>query len=178
MSHLHAPKSHNLSYPPPKGNVLLLSCMDLRLLDDIVDFMDQDNLSNRYDQFILAGAALGALGGGDPAYAHWRQSFFDHLGAAHKLHDIRDVYILEHRNCGAYHKVFHVAPEFGDSDAELKKEAACHRKYAKLLEDEIAAWCKDQGITLRVRSFLMGVRGDVSLLTDPPATPRVKRSKE
>ena len=168
-------KNSDFSYPPPRGNVLLLSCMDLRLLDDIVVFMEQDNLSNRYDQFILAGAALGALGGCDVNYAHWRQSFFDHLGAAHELHDIQDVYILEHRNCGAYHNVFHVAEEFGDSDAELKKEADCHRKYAQMLEDEIAAWCEVEHIQLRVRSFLMGIRGDVTLLTDAKKSHRPKR---
>ena len=175
MTSASSPKNSDLSYPPPRGNVLLLSCMDLRLLDDIVKFMNQDNLSNRYDQFILAGAALGALGGCDENYAHWRKSFFDHLGAACQLHNIQDVYILEHRNCGAYHKVFHVAPEFGDSDAELKKEADCHRKYAQLLEDEIAAWCEEQKVHLRVRSFLMGIRGDVTLLTDPKKSNRSKR---
>ncbi len=163
------------SYPPPRGNVLLLSCMDLRLIDDIVKFMNHDNLSNRYDQFILAGAALGALGGCDENYDHWRKSFFDHMGAACQLHNIQDVYILEHRNCGAYHKVFHVADEFGDSDAELKKEADCHRKYAQLLEEEIAAWCIEQKVHLRVRSFLMGIRGEVTLLTDPKKTSRPKR---
>ncbi|MES2789668.1 MAG: hypothetical protein V4719_08610 [Planctomycetota bacterium] len=175
MAISHFEKYPDLSYPPPRGNVLLLSCMDLRLLDDIVEFMKQDNLSNRYDQFILAGAALGALGGGDGKYSHWRQSFFDHLEAAHTLHDIKDVYILEHRNCGAYHKVFQVAPDYGDSDADLKKEADCHRKYAQLLEEEIATWAKARQINLRVRSFLMGIRGDVSVLTEPKKPPRAKR---
>ena len=175
MTNAHAAKFQHLSYPPPRGNVLLLSCMDLRLLDDIIVFMHQDNLSNRYDQFILAGAALGALGGCDENYAHWKKAFFDHLGAAVQLHNIQDVYILEHRNCGAYHKVFRVASEFGDTDSELKKEADCHRKYARLLEDEIAAWCKIEQVQLRVRSFLMGVRGDVSLLTEPRKPPRNKR---
>jgi hypothetical protein len=35
-------------------------------------------------------------------YAHWKQTFFDHLEAAYHLHHIEDVYILEHRHCGAY----------------------------------------------------------------------------
>lgn len=174
MSLTHIPKAHDQCYTPPRGPVLLLSCMDPRLLDDTVDFMNHDNLENRYDQVILAGAALGALGGCLDQYAHWRQVFFDHLAAAYELHGIQDVYILEHRNCGAYHKVFKVAPDFGDSQAELDKEAACHRKYAKLLEDEIDAWTRKRKITLRVTSFLMGVRGDVSMLADPPAKRRTR----
>ena len=40
-------------------NVLLLSCMDLRLLDEIVAYMDGRNLTDRYDHVILAGAAWG-----------------------------------------------------------------------------------------------------------------------
>ena len=50
-------------YPPPRKNVLLLSCMDLRLIDDLVPFMDGDNLTNRYDQLVFAGAALGVTEG-------------------------------------------------------------------------------------------------------------------
>ena len=167
---------HDRNYPPPQGPVLLLSCMDPRLLDDTVDFMNHDNLENRYDHVILAGSSLGALGGCLPEFAHWRMVFFDHLDAACKLHRIEEVYILEHRHCGAYHKVFKVAAEFGDSAEELVREAACHRKYAELLEDEIEAWAKKKKIVLRVRSFLMGLRGEVSLLVDPQRKRRTKRS--
>lgn len=159
---------HDESYPPPLGPVLLLSCMDPRLLDNTVAFMNHDNLINRYDHVILAGAALGALGGCLEEYSHWRRMFFDHLAAAHELHGIGDVYILEHRHCGAYHKVFKVAPEFGDSAAEAAREAACHRKYARMLEEEIDAWGQQRGITLRTSSFLMDVRGHVMLLQDSP----------
>lgn len=176
MSFAHISKRHDRSHVPPRGPVLLLSCMDPRLLDDTVEFMNHDNLTNRYDHVILAGAALGALGGLLDRYAHWRKVFFDHLAAAHELHDVQDVYILEHRNCGAYHKVFKVASVFGDTQAELDREAACHRKYAKLLEEEIEAWSKKEKAPLRVTSFLMGVRGDVSLLIDPSAKRRTRVS--
>lgn len=164
MSRIHIPRVHDLAYPPPRGTVLLLSCMDPRLLDDTVEFMNHDNLSNRYDHVILAGAALGALGACSQQYEHWRRVFFDHLAAAQELHSIEDVYILEHRHCGAYHKVFKVAPEFGDTEDELAQEAQLHRKYAQLLTGEIGAWAEQRGICLRVTSFLMGVRGDVMLL--------------
>ncbi len=175
MSLSLATHSHDSSYPPPQGPVLLLSCMDPRLLDDTVDFMNHDNLENRYDHVILAGAALGALGGCLSAYAHWKTVFFDHLEAACNLHHIEEVYILEHRHCGAYHKVFKVAPEFGDSPEEHALEAECHRKYAALLEDEIAAWAKKTKRSLRVRSFLMGLRGDVSVLSGPQRKRSAKR---
>ena len=39
---------------------MLLSCMDFRLLDDIVVFMNALGYHNNYDQYILAGSSLGA----------------------------------------------------------------------------------------------------------------------
>jgi carbonic anhydrase len=159
--------AHDLSYPAPSGPVLLLSCMDPRLLDDTVEFMNHDNLENRYDHLVLAGASLGALGGCLKKYDHWRKCFFDHLGAACELHNIQEIYLLEHRNCGAYHKVFKVVPEFGDTPEEFEAEAACHRKYALMLEEEIQVWAKKAKRKLRIRAFLMDLRGTVSLLTDP-----------
>lgn len=153
---------HDTSYPPARGPVLLLTCMDSRLLDEVVAFMDHDGLTNRYDHVILAGAALGALGDGKEKRLHWRKTFFDHLAAAYELRRIKDVYIIEHRDCGAYRMFL---GEHGDfDDHEQKEERKCHHKYAKTLEKEIGKWCKQNDVKLKVKSFLMDLRGRVSLL--------------
>jgi carbonic anhydrase len=172
MSLIRSDSEHDTSYPPARGPVLLLSCMDLRLLDEIMQFMDQDGLTNRYDHVILAGAALGALGGGQTQYAHWQQTFFDHLQAAYELHRIKDVYIVEHRDCGAYRMFLGADGEFGDDEAE--DEADCHRRYAVQLRELIEDWAVKAGTRLKVRSFLMGLRGRVELL-DPPRKPKRRR---
>lgn len=158
-------------YLPPRGNVLLLTCMDLRFLDEIITFMDHDNLANRYDHVVLAGAAYGALGapGGKDASGnpnevpHWRTTFFDHLAAAIKLHKVEDIYILQHRNCGAFDSVFNITKKFTDSAADQLAEKRAHLKYAKQLEGEITAWAKEHApdTPLRVRKFLMELRGNV-----------------
>ncbi len=165
------------SYLPPRGTVLLLTCMDLRLLDEIIQFMNHDNLVNRYDHVVFAGAALGALGApcAKSDFSHWKKTFFDHLGAAVELHRVEDVYILEHRNCGAYHRVFEACPNYGDSEKEQAAEEACHLKYAELLQQEIETWAKQLGIKLRVTKFLMDLRGQVTLLSKPkPKSPSRK----
>lgn len=184
MPFLRLPTNHDTSYPPPRGPALLLSCMDLRLLDEIVQFMDHDGLANRYDHVILAGAALGALGvpgakdgKGDPVdYSHWKKVFRDHLAAAYSLHHIKDVYILEHRDCGAYRE--YIGADFDDHEA--KEEAECHLKYAKLLEAEIKDWATRTKIKLRVKSFLMDLRGGVTPLVEPQTqtAQRPKRSRK
>ncbi len=163
--------THATSYLPPRGSVLLLSCMDLRFLDEVTEFMNHDNLANRYDHVVLAGAAFGALGapggkdkcGNTFEMPHWKETFFNHLQAAIELHNISDVYILQHRNCGAFHKVFHATKDFSDSKQDQIDEKSEHLKYAKLLESEIKSWAQAQKpkVSLRVHRFLMELRGNV-----------------
>src|SRR3954467_9566459 len=111
------------SYPPPRRNVLLLTCMDLRLIDELAAFMDRDNLTNRYDHLVVAGASLGVM---QTTYPHWRDTFKDHLAIALKLHQPEDVYIVEHRNCGAYVEFLGLDYE----DHEHEAERAEHTKWA------------------------------------------------
>ena len=170
MDPLDVTSPQDNTYAPAHGHVLLLSCMDPRLLDDTVRFMNHDNLCNRYDHVIMAGAALGALGGCLPEYEHWRQTFRDHLAGAHKLHHIEDVYILEHRACGAYHKIFNVADPFGDGPQDHTREEACHYKYASLLKREIHAWAKEHEVKLKVQLFMMDLRGRVHVMHPPKKT--------
>jgi len=176
MSYSDVRPGDDLSYAPPRGNVLLLSCMDLRLTDNIVHFMNHDNLENRYDHVIFAGAALGALGAPgavdgrgrsiERKFRGWKRAFFQHLEAAIALHQVEDIYILEHRNCGAYSKVFHVCHDFDNSPGHQQAEADCHLKYAKWLERKIKRWASRQATPpkLKVHKFLMGLRGDVTVL--------------
>ena len=154
-------------YDPPRQNVLLLSCMDARLIDELVALMNRDNLTNRYDHVVLAGASLGAL---QDEFPNWRNTFFDHLRLAIDLHQVKDVYIVEHRNCGAYRKF--LAQDYGDSPAEQEREERDHREHAFRLRREILAWCDGQSdlsgqrISLGVKCFLMDLRGNAVLLSD------------
>jgi carbonic anhydrase len=152
------------SYPPPRHNVLLLSCMDLRLIDELAAFMDRDNLTNRYDHLVFAGAALGVM---HPTKRGWRKTFFEHLAVALKLHEPHDIYIVEHRNCGAFREILGL--EYDDHQQDEEKVE--HDKWATKLKEEIEAWWpehapKKEGktIPLQVRGFLMDLRGDVELL--------------
>lgn len=53
-----------------------ISCMDFRLVDDTVYFLDSIGLNNDYDQFVLAGGSIGFT---QEKYPHWGQSLLDHL---------------------------------------------------------------------------------------------------
>jgi carbonic anhydrase len=82
-----------------KAKVLLLTCMDFRFFELIAEVMKDAGLAGRYDHVVLAGAALGSVVRGKK---HWHKTFFDHLELAEKLHNIKAVIVLEHRDCGAY----------------------------------------------------------------------------
>ena len=172
--------------PPPK-HVLLLSCMDTRLLDNAVHFMNQLNLQNRYDQLIFAGSAMGArLVTSTPVpngpALPWKAVFFDHLATAINVlkRDIKDILLLEHLDCGAYqclHPDTAVQKEYKRlSEArEFSKMVPYHDKESRLFKKEIEAFCKVQhkaeGSTgpgrwkdIHVRSLVMDLVGRVTEL--------------
>ncbi len=96
--------------------MLLLTCMDFRLVDDVETYMNARGLKDKYDHVILAGASLGALNDRFPA---WSEVFWQHLDLAIQLHEVHRVMLLDHRDCGAYKMILGEAA-VKDPDTELK----------------------------------------------------------
>jgi carbonic anhydrase len=163
MSLLNYPSEKK--YELPKHNVLVLGCMDLRLTDNLLDFLNFDNLQNRYDHVILAGTSLLCtqknknLLKKDPAtsYANWRQVFYDHLSVAKTLHGIEDVYIVEHQDCGAY-------KNFLDPKKVDMSTLALEKKWHKTFSVELADDIQKAYPKLNVHCFFIDMRGNVELL--------------
>ena len=166
---IHRRSTQERPYPAPRKNVLMLSCMDLRFIDDLGHFMEGDNLVNRYDHLVFAGSALGVM---QPKHSAWRKVFFQHLDIAVALHNVQDIYIMEHRNCGAYSYFLGPKFDFDDSPEGRDAEEIEHRKHAFSLRDEIQSHAKQKikegesrkDWTLNIRSFLMDLRGSVHML--------------
>jgi carbonic anhydrase len=159
MNRIYPPKE---TYNLPKKNVLVLSCMDLRLTDNLVDFLNYDNLHNRYDHFILAGTSLltseqkeyfkdGILS----KYQHWNKALRDHIHLAADLHKVQDVYVIEHQDCGAYHSFLKDSIDL----SSVEKEIEWHSKFSKELAEKI---CRD--FQLNVHCFFIDLRGNVEWL--------------
>lgn len=92
-----------------KGNALLLSCMDLRMIDETAWLMNELKHHNEYDHVALAGASLGVLTSsykdpllGETDVSHIGRTFWTHVDLAVRLHNIERVIIVEHGECGAY----------------------------------------------------------------------------
>lgn len=133
-------------------DVLLLSCMDYRLINDLATFMDSRGLQGNYDQVILAGASLGVLTTKMP---DWGRTFWEHLDTAIQLHQIKKVMVVDHRDCGAYKLLL------GDAAVkDLATELATHTDQLHKLRALIKAKHPD----LEVELGLMELTGEVGLI--------------
>jgi hypothetical protein len=139
----------SLSLAAGGTEALLLSCMDYRLVDDIVHYMDGRGMTNKYDHVVLAGASLGVL---QDKNVSWGQTFWEHVGVAIDLHHIAKIIVLDHRDCGAY-KVF-VGPEHA-KDRTTEFEA--HALKLRTLKGMIATKFPN----LKVELLLMDLDGKV-----------------
>jgi carbonic anhydrase len=197
MNHRSLSPFKKAKYNRPKKNILVLSCIDLRLTDNLVAFLHKENLVNRYDHLAIAGASLcskGKNGLADTEHKYtddfaihaesWKEMVLKHVEIAVSLHQIEDVYIVEHEDCGAY-KSFLVDEGLTGKPGELD----CHFHFAEHLAKEIESneWSfmstsfvaipKDQeqekndelkmgssfykSKKLNVEIFMMDVKGDV-----------------
>jgi hypothetical protein len=120
-----------------KAQALVLNCMDFRLVDEGVQYFNARGLRNNYDQVILAGASIGALGKLGP---EWAATFWKHVDTAKSLHHIEKVIVIDHRDCGAYKIVFGA-----DSIADKEIETALHRSQMILLREEVKRRHPDLG---------------------------------
>lgn len=128
---------------------LLLSCMDYRLMDDVARYMESRELAEKYDHVILAGASIGVT---NDRYPAWNQTFWEHVDVAVKLHQVRRIIVLDHRDCGAY-KLF-LGPDHAKDPAA---EAAAHAREAAKLRAAINAKYPE----LAVELLLMSLDGTV-----------------
>jgi len=92
-----------------KATVLVLGCIDYRLIDYLVN-----NMMERYDQHfdlvVLAGSELFVVDSSYKYFPSFSVTFFENVQIAIKLHHIQRVVAVSHEDCGAY-KV-----KYGDDD--------------------------------------------------------------
>jgi len=100
---------------------LLLNCGDFRLRYEVEKFMVNRGLLNKYDDIALPGAAMGI---DNPKMLEWQQTFIEALGALKKLHKLKNVIIIDHKDCGMYNLVYG-----RDITKDPKEELKIHRKH-------------------------------------------------
>jgi hypothetical protein len=104
---------------------------------------------------------------GDPYkqyHLSWTNSLVDHVDLALTLHEIEDIYIVEHDDCGAYKSFLKEYDKTGH--AKYAKELADHlRAVAFYKRNEKDEWNKHY---LTVTCFIIDLRGNVKVLDKAP----------
>jgi hypothetical protein len=142
------------------GNVeaLVLTCMDFRLVNEVGFLLNEHGLVNKYDQVILAGATLGVA---TDKYPAWAKTWWNHLDLAIKLHSIKRVIAIDHRDCGAYKLAF--GKDYGKLPDE---ETEIHTKTMTDFRDLV----KQKQPTMEVELLLMWLDGHVQTIGDGAAS--------
>ena len=130
-------------------DALLLNCIDYRMTGATTQYMAQQGMAGKYDQVVLAGAALGAMNNKFPA---WGTTFWEHVQVARDLHHIKKIVVIDHRDCGAYKVILGK-----DLAGKPKEEFDMHALQMRALRKEIGRRHPD----LQVQLFLMGLDGKV-----------------
>ena len=137
---------------PHHASYFLVSCMDFRLRDEVANFMQQRIGKDTYDEFVIAGASLGAF---NEKYPHWAKTFIDTIELAIKLHTVTHVIFLDHRSCGAY-KILK-----GESCCDDKAvETNVHAEQFKA----VRAMMKEKFPDIKVETLIMGLDGQVETI--------------
>ena len=81
-----------------KYKAMVLSCIDPRLQSIIYDYLKKKNLKGKYSLFTIAGSAIGVT---SKKFKKWHKTFWDNIDISIKLHKIKKLIVINHRDCGA-----------------------------------------------------------------------------
>lgn len=106
------------------ANIVVLTCIDPRYTEVLANYLiHQAQVHDTYDLVVLAGSSLGVLataGGSNPLSGtpviwpiistatnslctiNWSKMFDDHVNIALALHNVTEVWVFDHLDCGAY----------------------------------------------------------------------------
>ena len=132
---------------------MVLACIDPRMQEPVRKYTVEQNLTGKFSQFVIAGAAIGVVA---PAFKDWHKTFWDNLGASIQLHSIDKVIVINHRDCGAA-KIAYGEAAVADSAAETKT----HRDALAEFRQQLAARHPQLG----VETGLMALDGTFEVMS-------------
>ena len=77
---------------------MVLSCMDPRFQPIVFNYLKKKKLSGKYSSFTIAGSAIGVT---TNKFKKWHKTFWDNFETSVKLHNIKKLIVINHRDCGA-----------------------------------------------------------------------------
>ena len=114
---------------------MVLSCIDPRFQPVVYNYLKKKKLVGKYSSFAIAGSAIGVTAS---KFKTWHKAFWENFDTSVKLHNIRKLIVINHRDCGVA-KIINGKKEFSKANETLihrnsfqKIKKIFKRKYPKL----------------------------------------------
>ena len=108
---------------------MVLSCMDPRFQPIVFNYLKKKKLNGKYSSFTIAGSAIGVTAN---KFKKWHNSFWDNFDISLKLHSIKKLIVINHRDCGAA-KIINGKKEFSRIN-ETKVHRTSFKKIKKIFK--------------------------------------------
>jgi hypothetical protein len=131
---------------------MLVNCIDPRVTTLSWAFMGEGDMRDKYSHFVIAGGPIGAI---SRKFADWHKVFWSNLEISVRLHSIKKVVALSHRDCSAAKLAF--------GQAAVATKAAETRSHSQALTQFRAAVAKRHP-KLGVVTGIMALDGSVDLV--------------
>ena len=112
-----------------KYEAMVLSCMDPRFQSKVYKYLKAKKLTGKYSSFTIAGSAVGVTAN---KFKRWHKAFWDNFDTSVKLHNIKRLIVINHRDCGAA-KIINGKKEFSDVN-EKKVHKNSFQKIKKIFK--------------------------------------------
>ena len=104
---------------------MILSCIDPRFQPIIYNYLKKKKLIGKYSSFTIAGSAVGVTANN---FKRWHKVFWDNFDISVKLHNIKKLIVINHRDCGAA-KIINGKKEFSKNN-----ETKVHRNSFQIIK--------------------------------------------
>ena len=106
---------------------MVLACIDPRMQEPVWKYLAGRDLTGKYSQFLIAGAAIGVVA---PVFKDWHKAYWDNLATTIQLHRIKKVIAIDHRDCGAA-KIAYGEDKVATPQAETQTHRAALAEFRK-----------------------------------------------
>ena len=130
---------------------MVLSCIDPRFQPIVFNYLKKRKLIGKYSSFTIAGSAIGVTA---PKFRKWHKTFWDNLETSVKLHKIKKLIVINHRDCGAAKIIYGKKKIDNFNETKIHKNSFIKiknlfkNKYPKLKIETILA-----GLNKKVKKF-------------------------
>ena len=114
---------------------MVLTCIDPRFQTIVYNYLKKKKLTGKYSSFTIAGSAIGVTAN---KFKRWHKTFWDNFDTSVKLHNIKKLIVINHRDCGAA-KIINGKKEFSKNNETIVHKNSFHKikklfkkKYPKL----------------------------------------------